>query len=177
MSILDNCNIEQRRVFLTSKCLSIYNYFAPLVCAQNLEIKQAFVTCVMKVARKIFKQQTRYMTNNRVCTLAGIDTPENMISKGCTYFMHRVIDTEKPKSIHSLIHWPKNVRLSQNLTLNQPLNTARTSRYLVNCSLQHYNEMTVTQRALTHKQLKKVMNKNLVKQKKKLKRCPNRYTY
>ena len=118
--IISNGSLEQRRIILSSKCISLYRYFAPLVCSQTIEIKNAFVVQVMKIVRIIYKQQTQYMPNSRVCKLAGVETPESMMRKGCELFLHKVFDYERPENIHSLIKWPKHYRLTQPLSLNFP---------------------------------------------------------
>ena len=134
-------NIKTRRKMIYSKVASIILYGIELYLGQTDEILHKITVLLMKCNKAIFCQDYMRVSNHKICKEISVDPPEVLIKKAALRFVHKLINTEKPKQLFNKIRFNNKTRRCAKLSLIDGIRKDSNKRTLIYQSIQLYNSI------------------------------------
>ena len=129
-------NIEDRKILVSSLCISIANYCSPLLIGQCDSVKKYHHVTIMKLYRIIYNASC-YMTRcEDICKSIKLPMPREAVAQSSTIFLQKIHFTQSPPHLYKLFKYPVRSRLSLRPKINSIPRTERSKRSLIYAGLE-----------------------------------------
>ena len=146
-----------KKKIITAKVKSVATYGMQLILGQPQSVIQRACAIMMNINRQMFTNTEGLRSTTAICRKISIDEPRQDIIKASFKLIHKMVENRKPKQIVDQIRIP--VRKSSKIYMRDGIESLRASRSPLNASVELYNAIPPSFRAMKHKRLKKELKK------------------